>query len=353
MTDGIVPAEWTGRFAVVAFPEQVDAAWAASIGDQLRAALGNGAAVVIADMSATARCDRAGVDALIYAHHVAAVSNAELRLVVRAPTVDRLVSEAGLDRLVAVFRSLEAAAATGPAGYLAPDDTVLQAHAKQWPVAPQARQSNGSRSVEVNAAVLRQLIDTLDDGIMLADENGTIVLASRRLAAMFGYADGELTGQPVEALVPADLRGVHREDRAAYARAPVSRPMAGRIRLVGVRKDRATLPVTITLSPVPTASGHFILAVVRDATRAPRLYDLASLARAAASEHEKNSEELLDRVISSLFHVGASLQAAADQPAPLARERITGALLRLDEVIHEIRDHVFRARGSGSTGNGP
>jgi len=353
MTDGIGPAERAGRIAVVAFPEHVDAASAASIGDQLRAALGNGAAVVIADLSATAWCDRAGVDALIHAYHVAAVSNAELRLVVRAPAVGRLVSDAGLDRLVAVFRSVEAAAAQGPGGYPAPDDEVLQGYPPPWPARPRARQSNGSGPVGLNAAVLRQLIDTLDDGIMLADDDGTIVLASRRLAAMFGYQDGELTGQPVEALVPADLRGMHRKDRAAYAREPVSRPMAARIRLAGIRKDGATLPVTITLSPVPTASGHFILAVVRDATRTPRADDLASLARAVASDHEKHSEELLDRVVSSLFHVGVSLQAAAAQPAQVARERTTDALLRLDEVIHEIRDHVFRVRDSGSTGNRP
>ena len=77
----------------------------------------------------------------------------------------------------------------------------------------------------------------------------------------------------------------------------------------------ATIPVTITLSLVPTASGRFILAVVRDATRTPRAEDLASLVRAAASDHEKHSEELLDRIVSRLFDVGVSLQAAADQPA--------------------------------------
>ena len=348
MTDGVVSAGWTGQFEVVAFPEHVDAARAASAGDQLRAALGRGAAVVIADMSATAWCDRAAVDALIHAYHAAAVSNAELRLVVCAPAVDRLVSEAGLDRLVAVFRSVDAAAAADSDGYPDPDEAVLQAYGPPGPVP-----ADESRPVELNAAVLRQLIDMLDDGIMLSDEDGTIVLASRRLLAMFGYEDGELTGQPVEALVSADLRGAHQEDRAAYARAPVTRPMAGRSRLVGVRKDGATLPVTITLSPVPTASGHFILAVVRDATRAPRLVDLASLARAAVTDREQQSQELLDRVTSSLFHVGVSLQAAADQPAPVARDRITDALRRLDEVIHEIRDHVFRALGSGSTGDGP
>jgi PAS domain S-box-containing protein len=251
---------------------------------------------------------------------------------------------------VAVFRSVEAAVAAGSG---ARHDVAPPADPLQWPAGPRPGQSNGSGPAELNATVLRQLIDTLDDGILLADDDGVIVLASRRLTAMFGYEDGELTGQPVESLVPADLRDIHRMDRGAYMRAPVSRPMAGRVRLVGVRQDGATLPVTVTLSPVPTASRHFVLAVVRDATRAQRLGDLASLARAAASDREKHGEALLDRVVSSLFHVGLSLQAAADQPAEVARDRITDALLRLDDVIREIRDHLLPSRRSASTDDLP
>ena len=56
---------------------------------------------------------------------------------------------------------------------------------------------------------------------------------------MSGYQDGELTGQPVETLVPAGRRDEHRNDRAACRRAPVSRPMGGRARLA--------------------AGGHFVL----------------------------------------------------------------------------------------------
>ena len=324
------------------FPEHLDAASAASAGEQMRAAISDRAAVVIADLSATSSCDRAGADALIRAYHAAALSQAELRLVVTAPAVARLVSEAGLDRLVAVFPSVVAASAVRPAGEEAADA----------PAAPGAppRPAAGSRTGDtaagpgLSATVLRQLIDTLDDGILLVDDDGTIVLASRRLSEMFGYEYGELASRPVEALVPADLRAVHGKVRAAYARAPEARPMAGRERLAGVRKDGATLPVTITLSPVPTAGGHLVLAVVRDATRSPLPGDLASLARAAASDREKDTGKLLDRVVSSLFHVGLSLQAAADQPPDVARERISDALRHLDEVIREMRDHAFRWR---------
>jgi len=34
----------------------------------------------------------------------------------------------------------------------------------------------------------------------------------------------------------------------------------------------------------------------------------------------------------------------------VARERISEALRRLDDAIHEIRDHVFRSRRPGGTG---
>jgi PAS domain S-box-containing protein len=184
----------------------------------------------------------------------------------------------------------------------------------------------------------------LADGIVLADGDGRIVPANRQAAAMFG----ELSGQPVESLMPAGLRDAHQLDRAAYGLKPAARPMADRARLVGLSKDGTTIPVTITLSPVPTASGHFVLAVVRDVTQEHWQDDLTGLVRAVLAEQAQHAEDLLDRVIGSLFHVGLSLDTAAGQPAELALERIDEALGRLDNTIHVIRDHLFRFRHPGS-----
>jgi PAS domain S-box-containing protein len=195
--------------------------------------------------------------------------------------------------------------------------------------------------------VLRQLIDALADGIVLADEDGRIVLASRQAAATFGYQQGELVGQAVESLMPAGLRDAHRLDRAAYMLKPVVRPMADRTRLVGLRKDGTTIPMTITLSPIPTTTGHFVLVMVRDAANDWEQDDLAGLVHAVLAEQAHHVEDLLDRIVGSLFHVALSVDTAAGQPADQAGERISQALRRLDDVIHEIRDHIFRSRRPG------
>jgi PAS domain S-box-containing protein len=345
MTDGGAGAAWSGRQAVVTFPAQVGGPDAARIGEQLLEALGQGAVILIADMSATVRCDQAGADAVARAYLRAAACQAELRLVITAPDVRRLMSAEGLDRLVPVYTSLEAALTAGSPDGPGTSNLLRRTVLAGWgPGRPLTGPDDAaSRTSLVNEAVLRQLVDALDDGVALVAEDGTIVLANRKLAAMFGYQPAALAGQPVEVLVPAALREAHHEHLAAYARKPAARPMADRARLAGVRSDGTTVPVTITLAPVPTADARLVLAVVRDATHAQLRDDLAVLLGGTAAREAERSRELLDRIVASLFHAGLSLQDAAGLPADVARERISAALRHLDDTIHEIRDHIFRS----------
>jgi PAS domain S-box-containing protein len=250
----------------------------------------------------------------------------------------------GLDRLVSIYPSLEAAIAAGTPA----TDVPAQARAGAQTDGKHPPGPSGTRAVAITPAVLWQLIDALGDGLALTASDGQIVLVNRRLAEMFGYEHLELIGRPVETIVPADLRAAHRGYRAGYERAPEARPMGVRARLVGLRKDASTVPVEISLSPVPTATGHFTLAVIRDVTEVRRREDLADLARAAVAEQTHRGQELFDRVVHSLFNVGLSLQAAIDLPSDVARERIAEALGRLDDTIHEIRDHLFAVRDQGA-----
>jgi anti-anti-sigma factor len=331
---------WAGRQAIVTFPGQVDVSNVGQLRDRLLSVINRGAGVLIADMTDTVSIDHAAVDAIARACQRAAANGTQLRLVVAASVIRRVLTIEGLDRLVSIYPLLEAAIAErvpGVGGLHAPSPGADPRHQSGT-----ARGLTGVSGVRViTPAVLWQVLDALDDGLALTGEDGKIALVNKRCAEMFGYRCEELTGLPIDELVPPEVRAAHYGYRAGYHQAPQARPMADRARLAALRKDGTTFPVEISLSPVPTATERYVLAVIRDATVARRRDDLADLARDMVADQSPLTKGLLDRVVQHLFQVGLSLQAAADLPGEVARRRLSEALDQLDEVIHEIRDHAF------------
>ena len=348
--DDIYPVRWAGKQAVVTLPEDIGLSNVGQIREQLLTVINRGAAVLIADMTATISCDYAGAEALIRAYRRAVMSGTDLRLAVTAQIVRRVLSCSGLDRLVSIYPSLEAAQAVRapaevlglvprPASVRADDQALPRCSTPTGSQLPAAWPSDRNRAA-VTSAEARSLVDALQDGVTLVDGDGALVLASRRLEEMFGYEHGELLGQTVERLIPADLQAAHRSHRATYAVAPRTRPMADR--LVGLRKDATTFPVEISLSPVTTAAGRLAFAVIRDVTAARQLEDLIALARSAVTVQQAHrGRELLDTITTRLFQLGLNLQAAIDLPADMVRQRIEEALEHLDDTIREIRDTAF------------
>jgi anti-sigma B factor antagonist len=100
-----------GRQAVVALPEHIDVSNAGQIREELLSVINRGAATLIADMTATLSCDQSGADALVRAYRRALPSGTQLRLVVTAQIVRRVLGVNGLDRLIPVYPSVEAATA--------------------------------------------------------------------------------------------------------------------------------------------------------------------------------------------------------------------------------------------------
>jgi anti-anti-sigma factor len=476
------PVHWTGRQAQVVLPAHIDVSNAGQIRETLLAVINQGAEALIADMTATVSCDRAGADAVARAYQRAVVSRTELRLVVTSEVVLRMLGMTGVGRLVPAYPSVEAALAarspsaltsadanktdgirrtrlvgvsrdrsvtaaerTGPGtdvgvqvalldrdgviawvnqawrafaaangsdpartgvgvSYLqacaaAGDDPVTAEVAAAIRAAlagdlpdpltidvpchspaterwfnmaissrfaddgrrqgatvtlsltrsrPQLRSAGSDRGLRrvgggqgpaagaagVTQGLLWKMIDAFDDGVALADGDGTLVLANRRLEEMFGYPCSELAGYPVERLVPAHLQLAHRGHLAAYGQAPRIRAMGAGARLTGLRKDGTAFPVEISLRPVPTATGRFTLAVVRD----------IAADRHLAGQQAQSTQGLLDRIITALHQVGVGLQTAVELPEDTAAQRIEEALGTLNDLISDIRDTAFADR---------
>ena len=102
-----------GRQAIVRLPDHVDLSNAGPIGEELLAVINRGAAALIVDMTATSSCDYAGADALVRAYQGVVATGTQLRLVAPAQVVRRVLSLNGLDPLVSVYPSREAAIAAG------------------------------------------------------------------------------------------------------------------------------------------------------------------------------------------------------------------------------------------------
>jgi PAS domain S-box-containing protein len=100
----------------------------------------------------------------------------------------------------------------------------------------------------------------------MADRQGTIIRANQQAEKIFGYAQHELLGQPIENLVPEKLHDLHRIYRSGYYAAPSTRSMDEGLELRSKRKDGSEFPVEIALSPVRSGGEIQVLAVVRDIT---------------------------------------------------------------------------------------
>ena len=114
--------------------------------------------------------------------------------------------------------------------------------------------------------LFRGLLESAPDAMVIVDSNGLIQIVNARTERMFGYTRAELRDQPVDVLVPQRLRNAHVRHRVGYLTKPVARPMGADLELHGRRKDGTEFPVDISLSPMQSESGRFVIAAVRDVT---------------------------------------------------------------------------------------
>ncbi len=129
----------------------------------------------------------------------------------------------------------------------------------------------------------QELLQAAPDAIVMTDIRGRIVLTNRKSEHLFDYTADELRGAPIEILVPERLRARHREHVARFMEWPIARPMGAGFDLSGCRRDQSEFPVQISLSPVDTAEGRFVLAAIRDVSQ-QRAHDLELCAAKEAAE---------------------------------------------------------------------
>ena len=104
--------------------------------------------------------------------------------------------------------------------------------------------------------MLRAVVETADEGVVVADAGGRVTLTNRNLLNFFGYGEGELDGQLVELLIPERHRGQDARDNGARLAWSPGRFLGRQTAATGVRKDGAEFPLEIRFEETRDPEGE-------------------------------------------------------------------------------------------------
>ena len=190
------------------------------------------------------------------------------------------------------------------------------------------------------------IMETAPIGILVVNSDGQIVMLSSQAEAWFGYSSEELLGKKVETIVPQASQSAHVKYRSEYISRPTGRPVHAGQHFSGRHKNGTEFPVDISLSPLITGSGTFILANIQTAAeRGPagaqrkqlQKERLAAIGETVAGlAHE--SRNALQRAGASLDLLELDCEAGSDSAALVGK--IREALSDLRRNYEDVKNYA-------------
>jgi hypothetical protein len=177
------------------------------------------------------------------------------------------------------------------------------------------------------------VLDAVPTAIVVVDEAGRIVHTNAHVRAVFGYEQAELDGQPVDMLVPDELRGERGLWGPEHVQGSEMGAMGNGREVFGLRKDGARFRVEVGLATVRSGDETLVVAAAHDIT----------VRHALESQlQEAQKMEALGRLAGGIAHDFNNLLTAINGYADLvAIELPPGST---------IRDEVGQIRAAGDRG---
>ena len=161
------------------------------------------------------------------------------------------------------------------------------------------------RRLEREAWHLAALVDSSDDAIVSKTLNGTVVSWNRAAERLFGYTAAEIIGRSIRLIIPDD-----RQEEEDYVLARVRRGEGvDHFETVRVRKDGTHVPISLTVSPIRSATGEIVGAskIARDLSRVQHAQrDALRLAAIVDSSDDAIVSKDLNGIVSSWNSGGRS-----------------------------------------------
>ncbi len=205
-----------------------------------------------------------------------------------------------------------------------------------------------------SSETFREIFQGSAEGILMVDEKGIIQLANPVSERMFGYSTGELTGKPLEILLPNRFQSKHVNYREQFHKNPSPRRMGVGRDLMAIRKDGHEFPVEVSLSYKEINNLFMVVAFVIDITERKKVEGALKQSEEQlllyAAELEKKVQartDALNKLVEDLERANNFLQeqiaerkkAEEETKKALAKER---ELNELKTKFVSIASHEFR-----------
>jgi two-component system sensor kinase FixL len=222
----------------------------------------------------------------------------------------------------------------------------------------QADGTPGPDGLASESALLRSILETVPDAMVVIDGHGVVQSFSRAAERLFGYAPAEICGHNVKMLMPSPYRDQHDAYLKRYLTTGERRIIGiGRV-VVGQRKDGSTFPMELSVGEVNQDGRRLFTGFVRDLTERQqtdrRLQELqegllhVSRLRSMGQMAAALAHELNQPLTATANYVRAALRLleAPEPNLPRVRQAMnlaTQQTLRSGEIIRRLR--AFVARG--------
>jgi PAS domain S-box-containing protein len=120
--------------------------------------------------------------------------------------------------------------------------------------------------IQKNQGVFQILAEAISEGIVVVDETQNIVAINSSTEDLFGYKNGELEGQPLNKLIPANYHPNHGNHFKSFYKNSEKRTMGHGRNLFALHKSGKQFPVEVGLNPFIFEDKKYVMALVIDIT---------------------------------------------------------------------------------------
>ncbi len=126
-------------------------------------------------------------------------------------------------------------------------------------------------AVRAAKARFEGVLEIAQDAIISVDSNQRIILFNQGAEKVFGYAQAEVVGGPLDLLLPQRFGDAHRKHIEDFGRSPdVARTMGQRREVSGRRKDGSEFPAEASISKLDLGGELVFTVILRDITERKR-----------------------------------------------------------------------------------